>query len=45
MFRLSRTFQLKEGIPQMLESDGSFGRTRTNNLAGATALNLNDLVL
>jgi len=31
MFRLFRTFQLKDGIPKVLESDGSSGRTRTNN--------------
>jgi hypothetical protein len=39
MFRLLRTFPLKDGIGQVLESDGVSGRTRTNNLAGATALN------
>jgi hypothetical protein len=45
MFRVFRTFPLRDGIAQVRESDGASGRTPTNNLAGATALNLNDLVL
>jgi len=38
-------FQLKDGIGQVLQSDGASSMIRTNNLVGATALNLYHLVL